>query len=80
MSFDPNDLWDISQTCRYFAAGGSSPIDPSTLYRGIKAGRYPKPIKIGAKYSRWRRSECEAALEKIMASSNSKPEEAPHES
>ena len=46
------------ETCEFF--GG---IDASTLYRGIKAGRYPKPVKVGPNSSRWIRIECEAALE-----------------
>jgi hypothetical protein len=27
--------------------GGTKPINPATLYRNIRAGRYPKPIKVG---------------------------------
>jgi predicted DNA-binding transcriptional regulator AlpA len=42
--------------------GGSRPIDASTLYRGIRKGRYPRPVKVGPGSSRWLRSECEAAL------------------
>jgi predicted DNA-binding transcriptional regulator AlpA len=55
------ELLDRREVCRYF--GGSRPLDSSTLYRGIKAGRYPKPIKVGPGSSRWSREECEAALE-----------------
>jgi predicted DNA-binding transcriptional regulator AlpA len=54
------ELLDRAETCRYF--GGTRPINPATLYRGIRRGRYPKPIKIGPGSSRWLRSECEAAL------------------
>ena len=53
-------LLDRPATCALF--GGSRPIDAATLYRGIKKGRYPKPVKIGPGSSRWLRSECEAAL------------------
>jgi predicted DNA-binding transcriptional regulator AlpA len=28
-------------------------VDASTLYQGIRAGRYPAPIKIGPNISRW---------------------------
>jgi predicted DNA-binding transcriptional regulator AlpA len=59
-----NDLLDRAETCRFF--GGSKPIDSATLYRGIKAGRYPKPVKVGPGSSRWLRSECEATLAKLM--------------
>jgi predicted DNA-binding transcriptional regulator AlpA len=53
-------LLDRGEVCRLF--GGSKPIHPATLYRGIKLGRYPKPVKVGPGSSRWLRSECEAAL------------------
>jgi predicted DNA-binding transcriptional regulator AlpA len=35
----------------------------ATLYRGVRKGRYPKPLKVGPGSSRWLRSECEAALQ-----------------
>ena len=38
-------LLDKAEVCRLF--GGNKPLNPSTLYRGIKLGRYPKPVKIG---------------------------------
>jgi len=53
-------LLDKGEVCRIF--GGTKPINPATLYRGIKAGRYPRPVKVGPGSSRWLRSECEAAL------------------
>jgi DNA-binding protein H-NS len=36
-------LLDRGEVCRYF--GGTRPINPATLYRGIKLGRYPKAVK-----------------------------------
>ena len=53
-------LWDRREVCRFF--GGNRPIDPATLYRGIRKGRYPMPVKVGPGSSRWLRAECEAAL------------------
>jgi predicted DNA-binding transcriptional regulator AlpA len=47
--------------------GGDKPLNSATLYRGIKEGRFPPPIKIGPKTSRWLRSECEAKLRQIIA-------------
>lgn len=41
------------------ALGISSP----TLYRLIKAGLFPKPMKIGAKMSRWLESDIDDYLE-----------------
>jgi predicted DNA-binding transcriptional regulator AlpA len=59
----PEHLLDRGEVCRYF--GGNRPINTATLYRGIRQGRYPKPVKIGGS-SRWLRSECEAALQAMV--------------
>jgi predicted DNA-binding transcriptional regulator AlpA len=56
------DLLDLKETCSFF--GG---LHGATLYRGIRKGRYPAPIKIGPNTSRWLRSECTAALERMIA-------------
>ena len=58
------ELLDRREVCRFF--GGTKPLDPATLYRGIRKGRYPAPVKVGPGSSRWLRSECEAAL-RVMA-------------
>jgi predicted DNA-binding transcriptional regulator AlpA len=60
------DLLTMRETCRKIG-GTARPIDPSTLYRGIKAGRYPAPIKVGPGSSRWLRSEVDAALAAMVA-------------
>jgi predicted DNA-binding transcriptional regulator AlpA len=57
-------LMDRAETCRFF--GGNKPIDPSSLYRGIRKGLHPRPVKIGPGSSRWLRSECEAALARMV--------------
>ena len=59
------ELMDADDTCRFF--GGSKTINPATLYRGMAAGRYPKPIKVGPGSSRWIKSECVDAMERIIA-------------
>jgi predicted DNA-binding transcriptional regulator AlpA len=56
-------LLDKSEVCRMF--GGNRPLNASTLYRGIKQGRYPKPIHVGGS-SRWLREECEAMLRRMV--------------
>ena len=61
-NLDP--LLDRADVCRFF--GGSKPIDPTTLYRGIRLGRYPRPVKVGPGSSRWLRSECEAVLQNMV--------------
>ena len=58
-------LLNRDEVCRLFG-GDDKPIDPSTLYRGINAGHYPKPVKDGAR-SRWLRRECEAILRSRIA-------------
>jgi predicted DNA-binding transcriptional regulator AlpA len=63
---DELTLMDIGETCRFFG-GSNSPLNPATLYRGIKAGKYPPPVKIGQGTSRWVRGECENALRKMIA-------------
>ena len=57
------ELLDRVEVCRFF--GGSRPINASTLYRGIKAKRYPQPVHVGGS-SRWLRSECETALQLMV--------------
>ena len=38
------NLLDRVEVCRFF--GGSRPLNPATLYRGIRAGHFPKPVKV----------------------------------
>lgn len=60
---DNDERLDLQSVCRRI--GGTKPIDASTLYRGIKAGRYPRPVKVGPGSSRWLRSEVEACLRQM---------------
>lgn len=53
MREDDDDLIDIDEVC--VLLGGSRPIDRSTVWRGIKAGRFSKPIHISKQIRRWRR-------------------------
>ena len=57
-------LLDRREVCRLF--GGSKPINPSTLYRNIRKGLYPRPVKVGPGTSRWLREEIEAVLRRMM--------------
>jgi len=54
------NLLTRKEVCRFF--GG---INPATLYRKIRQGVLPKPVKIGGS-SRWLRTECEAALQAMV--------------
>ena len=60
---DNDELLDVGATCRLL--GGTRPINPATLYRGVACGRYPKPIKISKNSNRWRRSEMLAAIDNL---------------
>ena len=39
------DLITVDDACRLIG-GESKPIDRATYYRGVKAGRYPKPVHV----------------------------------
>jgi predicted DNA-binding transcriptional regulator AlpA len=68
---DDLDLLTRPEVCRLF--GGTRPIDPATLYRGVASGKFPAPVKIGPGISRWLRSECEAALKRLIAERDAAP-------
>jgi predicted DNA-binding transcriptional regulator AlpA len=56
-------LLDKPEVCRLF--GGTRPLNSSTLYRLIRKGRLPKPIKVAGS-SRWLRYECEEVLRSMV--------------
>jgi predicted DNA-binding transcriptional regulator AlpA len=60
-----DELLDRRAACAFF--GGVRPIHFATLYRGIDAGRYPKPVRVSPNTSRWLRSECEIALRALIS-------------
>lgn len=54
------------------------PVSKSTWFRGVAAGRYPKPVKIGVRASAWRVEEireCVAALPTHGKSAHQKAEQ-----
>jgi predicted DNA-binding transcriptional regulator AlpA len=42
--------------------GGILPISKSTWWAGVKAGRYPQPIKLGPRVTAWNKNEVLALL------------------
>jgi prophage regulatory protein len=42
---------------------GLIPIAPSSWWLGVKAGKYPQPIKLGPRTTVWRESEIRALIE-----------------
>lgn len=54
----------IREACIAFG-GEDTPISLSTYYRGIREGRYPKPVKISPGLSRIPDEEIEEAKRKL---------------
>ena len=52
---DEPELITIDEKC--LEIGGSKPISKATFYRGVKAGRYPAPIRISPGLVRVRRGQ-----------------------
>jgi prophage regulatory protein len=45
------------------APNGPIPVSKSTWWAGIKAGRYPKPVKLGPRITAWRVEDIRALIE-----------------
>jgi len=43
------------------------PISKTAWYQGIRDGRYPKPVKLGARTVAWRKSDILALIERASA-------------
>lgn len=41
------------------------PVSKSTWFEGVRAGRYPKPVKIGPRASGWKAEEISALVEQL---------------
>jgi hypothetical protein len=61
----PVELWGKETVLRFF--GGDTPLHSSTLYRGMLVKRFPRPVNVAGSAARWLRSECEAALARMIA-------------
>lgn len=46
MRIEPEQFYDLQFVCRYWG-GIDTPVNPSTVYRWIKAGQHPRPVKMG---------------------------------
>jgi prophage regulatory protein len=46
------------------APRGPIPFSKSTWWAGVKAGRYPKPVKLGPRITAWRVEDIRALIEK----------------
>jgi prophage regulatory protein len=45
------------------APRGPIPVSKSTWWAGIKAGRYPQPVKLGPRITAWRVEDIRALIE-----------------
>jgi len=61
---EDDGLYDIEFVCCFF--GGNKPLHPATIYRGINAGRYPRPVRPSPNVNRWVGRELRAAKEAIL--------------
>ena len=68
-----DELMTLAQVLRFFG-GRERPLHHTTLYRGIKWGRYPAQIHIGPQTVRWLRSECIAARQRMINERDGKTE------
>lgn len=41
------------------------PVSKSTWWAGIRAGRYPKPVKLGDRITAWRVEEIRSLIEQV---------------
>jgi len=44
---------------------GILPISKETWYMGIRAGRYPRPVKLSEKTSAWRVADIDALVDRL---------------
>jgi predicted DNA-binding transcriptional regulator AlpA len=61
-----NELVNEARACAVIG-GPDTPIHRSTFWRGIRAGRYPKPIKVSARACRWRLDELLAVIDRAAS-------------
>ncbi len=48
------------------------PVGKTTWWKGIKSGRFPKPVKLGPNMTAWRVEDIRDLIEKISSDKNTK--------
>jgi len=51
IQIDDEGLYDLAAVRRFY--GGTKPLHAATIYRGIAAGRYPRPLRVSPNTNRW---------------------------
>ena len=46
------------------------PISKSSWWKGVKEGKYPKPVKLSERTSAWRQSDIDTLCDHLVAKSN----------
>ena len=66
-SFRPNNPQFVRQPT---VLNEWNPVSPATLWRQIRSGKFPKPLKLGQGVTAWRMSDLEAWASDPAAFSN----------
>lgn len=64
MHYEPNSLPDTG-FLRLSAVLKFIPIGKSSWWEGVKSGKYPQPVKLGAKITAWRAEDIRALIEQL---------------
>jgi predicted DNA-binding transcriptional regulator AlpA len=72
MRDDTDEMLTATEACALLAGHGR-PMHAATFYRGIAAGRWPRPVHIAPNISRWLRSELLAARQRAIEARNGDP-------
>lgn len=64
MQDDPNKLGALLRLASIIGPHGLIPVSRSTWWAGVKSGRYPRPVRLGARAVAWRASDIAALIEK----------------
>lgn len=57
----PADMLSIREVCHFFG-GNQKPLDQSTIYRWVRLGKLPKPVRMSGTLLRWRRADLLAVM------------------
>jgi len=55
---------------QFLGRGKPIPLRKSTWWEGVRAGRYPQPVKLGPRITAWRVEDIRALIEKGACPNN----------
>lgn len=68
MSEPGEEMLSIREVCLFFG-GKDRPLDQSTIYRWVREKKLPGAIRMGTLTLRWKRSDCQHAMDIMEAAS-----------